>query len=178
MAEEIIEETIETIISEEDAKILNEKKEEDLTDIEKANKKLYARVKSEQADKKTLKEEVATLNAKIKELELKGKPTEELKKEKEVIEQKLDPIEFAKQVRSLSNLSDDEIAYAQILAKGMEKTVEEVITTEQFKTWSAAKKTEDETKKSALDTSNRYKGKDKEDPTEKKWTENLPQRYK
>ena len=161
---------------------LGDKSEDELTPDQKANKKLYARMKTYQEkgkeEKKKSQEEIDKLNAKIKELELKGKPTEELKKEKEVIEQKLDPIEFAKQVRNLSSLSDDELAYAQILAKGMDKKVEEVISTEQFKTWSAAKKVEEETKKNTLDPSNKYKEKTKEDPVAKKWTDNLPQRYK
>lgn len=173
-----IEETIETkeeeILTPEEVKELEGKTDEELTDEEKKNKKLYARAKTAEdkrkADKIKFDEEKTKLEAKIKELET-GK-VEAKPEHKEP-----DPIEFAKQVRKLSTLEDEEISYAQILAKGMSKSVEEVIATDEFKIWSDARKEKIKKDNLSQKPSGRQGEVDRTDPMFEKFSRDLPRGF-
>ncbi len=180
MEETKIEETVENQITEEEKKeieTLEGKNEEELTDVEKKNKKLYARMKeavegrkSEKEAKAKIEEELTNVRKELDALKSNGEKNNNTEKKD------IDPIILAKQVRTLSSLTDDEIAYAQILAKGMDKTVEDAIGTSEFKTWSNAKK-EEEKKAKGLDPNNRIEGDIKEDPFFKKFSSNLPKGF-
>lgn len=173
--EETIETQEEEILTEEEAKELNGKTDEELSDIEKKNKKLYARIKAEKEKNIALKEANEKLEAKIIELENMIKE-KEVKKE-QVGTKESDPIEFAKQVRKLSSLDEDEISYAQILAKGMGKSIDEVLETEDFKLWSSAHKEKIKQDNSHLNPNNRSVRTEQEDEFFKKFSSNLPKGF-
>jgi len=181
MEEQNIEETIETkqeeeILTEEEIKELNGKTEEELTETEKKNKKLYAINTARKEKILSLKEENQKLDAKIKELES-IKKTEEVKPKPVNESKESDPIEFAKQVRALSSLDDSEISYAQILAIGMGKSVNEVLETEDFKLWSSAHKEKIKQDNSHLNPSNKSVRTEQEDEFFKKFSANLPKGF-
>jgi len=173
--EETIETQEEEILTEEEAKELNGKTDEELSDIEKKNKKLYARTKAEKEKNIALKEANEKLEAKIIELENMIKE-KEVKKE-QVGTKESDPIEFAKQVRKLSSLDEDEISYAQILAKGMGKSIDEVLETEDFKLWSSAHKEKIKQDNSHLNPNNKSVRTEQEDEFFKKFSANLPKGF-
>lgn len=181
MTQEHIEETIETkeeeILTPEEVQeieTLEGKTDAELTDLQVKNKKIYARMKKEQEEKKVLKEDNEKLKAKIMELE--KDPTKEVKEE--VVETKeSDPIEFAKKVRLLSTLDDEEISYAQILSKGLGKKVEEVIISDDFKLWQNAHKDKIKQDKNNLNPSNKTERTEKEDEFFKKFSSNLPKGF-
>lgn len=180
MEDKKIEETVDNQIltKEEIAEVesLENKKDDELTPEQKANKKLYARMKEYQTklkDKEKLHEEELT---KVKkELEDIKKSSDDKIKDIEKKEE-VDPIALAKQVRKLSTLSDEEISYAQILAKGMGKFVEEVIDTNEFKVWSNAQKDE-EKKKKTLDPDGRFKQETKKDEFFEKFSRDMPKGF-
>jgi cell division protein FtsB len=169
----------EEILTPEEVITLEGKTDEELTDVEKKNKKLYARTKAKDAENKTLKEKASELEAKIKELESKLNPTPTTPEQKveagKIVEQ--DPIEFAKKVRLLSTLDDEEISYAQILAKGTGTSVEQVIMTDDFKLWSNAHKEKIIQNKNNLSPSNKTERTEKEDEMFKKFSSNLPKGF-
>lgn len=175
--EETIETQEEEILTEEEAKELNGKTDEELSDIEKKNKKLYAQMRSEREQKKALREEKEKLQAKIKELEEIVGKTEEVKNKPAIETKEFDPIEFAKQVRKLSSLDEDEISYAQILAKGMGKSIDEVLETEDFKLWSSAHKEKIKQDNSHLNPNNKSVRTEQEDEFFKKFSANLPKGF-
>ena len=162
MTQEYTEETIETKEEEiltkeeiEEVQSLEGKTDSELTDLQVKNKKIYAQMRSEREQKKALREDNEKLKAEI--MELKKEPVKEIKKE-EVTETKQtesDPIEFAKKVRLLSTLDDEEISYAQVLSKGFGKSVEEVIISEDFKLWQSAYKEKLTKDKNNLNPSNK-----------------------
>lgn len=175
--EETIETQEEEILTEEEAKELNGKTDEELSDIEKKNKKLYARMKAKKEENITFKEEKEKLQAKIKELEEIVGKTEEVKNKPAIETKEFDPIEFAKQVRKLSSLDEDEISYAQILAKGMGKSIDEVLETEDFKLWSSAHKEKIKQDNSHLNPNNKSVRTEQEDEFFKKFSANLPKGF-
>ncbi|MDD5006540.1 MAG: hypothetical protein PHS34_07620 [Candidatus Omnitrophica bacterium] len=180
MEETKIEETIETkeeeILTPEEVEELEGKTDEELTDEEKKNKRLYARAKAAEekrkADKAKFDEEKSKLEAKIMELE-------EVKNQekKETTQGPIDPIEFAKQVRKLSTLDDEEISYAQILARGMSRSVEEVVATDEFKTWSDARKEKIKNDELSQIPNGKQGGINKKDPFFEKFSQDLPERF-
>ena len=181
MTQEHIEETIETkeeeILTPEEVQeieTLDGKTDDELTDLQVKNKKIYARMKKEQEEKKALREDNEKLKAEI--MELKKEPVKEI--EKEVTETKeSDPIEFAKKVRMLSSLDDEEISYAQVLSKGFGKSVEEVIISDDFKLWQNAHKDKIKQDKNNLNPSNKIERTEKEDEMFKKFSSNLPKGF-
>ena len=181
MTQEHIEETIETkeeeILTPEEVQeieTLEGKTDAELTDLQVKNKKIYARMKKEQEEKKVLKEDNEKLKAEI--MELKKDTTKEV--EEEVVETKeSDPIEFAKKVRLLSTLDDEEISYAQILSKGLGKEVDEVIISDDFKLWQTAHKDKIKQDKNNLNPSNKTERTEKEDEFFKKFSSNLPKGF-
>ena len=182
MTQEHIEETIETkeeeILTKEEVQeieTLEGKTDSELTDLQVKNKKIYARMKKEQEEKKVLKEDNEKLKAKIMELE--KDTTKEIKKEEVVETKESDPIEFAKKVRLLSTLDDEEISYAQVLSKGFGKSVEEVIISEDFKLWQTAHKDKIKQDKNNLNPSNKTERTEKEDEFFKKFSSNLPKGF-
>ncbi len=183
MTKENIEETIETkeeeILTEEEVTTLEGKTDEELTDVEKKNKKLYARTKAKDAENKTLKEKASELEAKIKELEAKLNPTPTTPEQKDEVDKvtEQDAIEFAKKVRLLSTLDDEEISYAQVLAKGTGTSVEQVISTDDFKLWSKAYKDKIKDDKQNLPPSNKIERTEKENELVNKFKTFLPKGY-
>ncbi len=182
MTQEHIEETIETKEEEiltpeevEEIETLDGKTDAELTDLQVKNKKIYARMKSEREQKKALREENEKLKAEI--MELKKEPVKEIEKEELTETKESDPIEFAKKVRLLSTLDDEEISYAQVLSKGLGKSVDEVITTEDFKLWQSAYKEKLTKDKNNLNPSNRTERTEKEDEFFKKFSSNLPKGF-
>jgi hypothetical protein len=181
MTQEYTEETIETkeeeILTQEEVQeieTLDGKTDAELTDLQVKNKKIYARMKKEQEEKKVLKEDNEKLKAEI--MELKKDTTKEV--EEEVVETKeSDPIEFAKKVRLLSTLDDEEISYAQILSKGLGKEVDEVIISDDFKLWQTAHKDKIKQDKNNLNPSNKTERTEKEDEFFKKFSSNLPKGF-
>lgn len=184
MTQEHIEETIETKEEEiltkeeiEEVQSLEGKTDSELTDLQVKNKKIYAQMRSEREQKKALREEKEKLQAKIKELEEIVGKTEEVKNKPAIETKEFDPIEFAKQVRKLSSLDEDEISYAQILAKGMGKSIDEVLETEDFKLWSSAHKEKIKQDNSHLNPNNKSVRTEQEDEFFKKFSANLPKGF-
>jgi len=182
MENENIEATVENQIltKEEIAEVesLKDTKEEELTPDQKANKKLYARMKEYKTkfdeSKKSHEEEIAKIKAELE--EAKKKPNGDTNNNTDKKEVELDPIEFAKRVRSLSSLEDEEISYAQILAKGMDKSVDDAIKTNEFKVWSEARK-EQIKKEKGLDPDGRKAAEQKKDEFFEKFSANLPKGF-
>jgi len=182
MAETIIEATVDNqlLTKEEIAEVetLGDKTDDELTPDQKANKKLYARMKEYQSklkDKeKSHEEEIAKIKAELEEAKKKPNGDQNNNSEKKDVE--LDPSEFAKRVRSLSSLEDEEISYAQILAKGMDKSVDEAIKTNEFKVWSEARK-EQIKKEKGLDPDGRKVVEQKKDEFFEKFSKNLPKGF-
>ena len=189
MTQEHIEETIETKEEEiltpeeiEEVESLEDKTDDELTELQVKNKKIYAQMRNEREQKKSLREDNEKLKAKIMELEsgntkevIKEEPKETSKEVNNKVEG--DPIEFAKKVRLLSSLDDEEISYAQILSKGLGKEVEEVIISEDFKLWQTAHKKKLEEDKNNLSPSNKIERTEKEDEMFKKFSSNLPKGF-
>lgn len=175
--EETIETQEEEILTEEEAKELNGKTDEELSDIEKKNKKLYAINTARKEKILALKEEKEKLQARIKELEEFVGKTEEVKNKPAIETKETDPIELAKQVRTLSSLDDEELSYAQILSRGMGKSINEVLETEDFKLWSSAHKEKIKQDNSHLNPNNRSVRTEQEDEFFKKFSSNLPKGF-
>ncbi len=183
MTKETIEETIETkeeeILTQEEVTTLEGKTEEELTDVEKKNKKLYAYAQAEKKAKLSLRDDKEKLEAKIKELEAKINPKPATSEQKVEVQNNVeqDPIEFAKKVRLLSTLDDAQIAYAQVLAKGTGTSVEQVISTDDFKLWSKAHSDKIKDEKQNLSPSNKLEKTEKENEISKKFSAYLPKGY-
>lgn len=182
MTQEHTEETIETKEEEiltkeeiEEVQSLEGKTDSELTDLQVKNKKIYAQMRSEREQKKALREENEKLKAEI--MELKKEPVKEIKKEEVTETKESDPIEFAKKVRLLSTLDDEEISYAQVLSKGLGKEVDEVIISEDFKLWQTAHKDKIKQDKNNLNPSNKTERTEKEDEFFKKFSSNLPKGF-
>ena len=167
----------EEILTPEEITTLEGKTEEELTDIEKKNKKLYAINTARKEKILALKEEKEKLQARIKELEEFVGKTEEVKNKPAIETKEADPIELAKQVRTLSSLDDEELSYAQILSRGMGKSINEVLETEDFKLWSSAHKEKIKQDNSHLNPNNRSVRTEQEDEFFKKFSSNLPKGF-
>lgn len=169
MAETIEKETLETTEetketeTEVEEEIIDEggekKPEEKYTDNEK---KLYARIQK--------------LKAKIKET-TKEEPKKEVKEEvkKETTQTPIDPIELSKQVKALAPYDDEEIKFAQVLSKGMNVELTEVLKTPEFKTFSDAHQLKIKNDDKVLNPDNKGgSARDKKDPFFEKFSADLP----
>lgn len=154
---------------------------QDVESLKKQKNKLYARTKTAEAEAKEVKAKNKELEAKNKELEeelnkLKG--TSENKEEETTTPQSaIDPIELARQVKKLSQLDDEEIAYAQVLAKGTGKKIEDVLEAEDFKLWSSAYKEKKKTDNKTPNPTNKFEGEGEKDEMFEKFSSNLPKGF-
>lgn len=152
-------------------------KNTDNQDVESLNKqknKLYARAKTAEAKAK----EVEAKNKELEEELNKLKGTSENKEEETTTPQSaIDPIELARQVKKLSQLDDEEIAYAQVLAKGTGKKIEDVLEAEDFKLWSSAYKEKKKTDNKTPNPTNKFEGEGEKDEMFEKFSSNLPKGF-
>lgn len=152
-------------------------KNTDNQDVESLNKqknKLYARAKTAEARAK----EVEAKNKELEEELNKLKGTSENKEEETTTPQSaIDPIELARQVKKLSQLDDEEIAYAQVLAKGTGKKIEDVLEAEDFKLWSSAYKEKKKTDNKTPNPTNKFEGEGEKDEMFEKFSSNLPKGF-
>jgi len=105
------------------------------SEMEEANKKLYARTKTAEANEKALKEELAELRKKL--------PPEETSEEPEAPKEDNKPtnvLEVAKTVAALKDFTPDELGDIDLVAKGKSLSIEEAAKTEEAKALVAARR--------------------------------------
>ncbi len=147
---------------------------QDVESLKKQKNKLYARAKTAEAEAK----EVKAKNKELEEELNKLKGTSENKEEETTTPQSaIDPIELARQVKKLSQLDDEEIAYAQVLAKGTGKKIEDVLEAEDFKLWSSAYKEKKKTDNKTPNPTNKFEGEGEKDEMFEKFSSNLPKGF-
>lgn len=147
---------------------------QDVESLNKQKNKLYARAKTAEAKAK----EVEAKNKELEEELNKLKGTSENKEEETTTPQSaIDPIELARQVKKLSQLDDEEIAYAQVLAKGTGKKIEDVLEAEDFKLWSSAYKEKKKTDNKTPNPTNKFEGEGEKDEMFEKFSSNLPKGF-
>lgn len=147
---------------------------QDVESLNKQKNKLYARAKTAEAKVK----EVEAKNKELEEELNKLKGTSENKEEETTTPQSaIDPIELARQVKKLSQLDDEEIAYAQVLAKGTGKKIEDVLEAEDFKLWSSAYKEKKKTDNKTPNPTNKFEGEGEKDEMFEKFSSNLPKGF-
>jgi len=163
------EETEVEIVDENGEKIEPEKYSEN-------EKKLYARLQKEKEKKIKLVEELKSLKESKETKETKEEPKEN-KETKENNSTPIDEIGLARKIKILQEYDEEEIEFAQVLAKGTNKDILEVIKMEQFKTFSEAKREKDK-KANLSQTPNGRQGTfDKKDPMFEKFSQGLPKGF-
>ena len=160
------EETEVEIVDENGEKIEPEKYSEN-------EKKLYARLQKEKEKKSKLVEELKSLKE-SKETKMEPKENKETKENNST---PIDEIGLARKIKVLQEYDEDEIEFAQVLAKGSGKDILEVIKMEQFKTFSEAKREKDKKANLSQQPNGKQGTFDKKDPMFEKFSQNLPRGF-
>jgi len=182
MSETKIEDTVDNqlLTKEEIAEVesLGDKSEDELTPEQKANKKLYARMSDYktklETSKKESEEKITQLTKDLEEAKkLNGDKINNTDKK----ENTLDEIGLARKIKVLQEYDEDEIEFAQVLAKGSGKDILEVIKMEQFKTFSEAKREKDKKANLSQQPNGKQGTFEKKDPMFEKFSQNLPRGF-
>jgi hypothetical protein len=182
MEDKKIEDTVDNqlLTKEEIAEVesLGDKNEDELTPEQKANKKLYARMSEYKTKLETSKKESEEKITQLtKDLEESKKLNGDKINNTDKKEDKLDEIGLARKIKVLQEYDEEEIEFAQVLAKGANKDILEVIKMEQFKTFSEAKREKDKKANLSQTPNGRQGDSNKKDPMFEKFSQGLPKGF-